>query len=100
MKTRNSLLLAALLLLSACATTSSPVLPQRPVRPPTCPTESFRACPAPIMTPGASLGQTEADDVENRARWATCIARHSAWLRCARTLIDAGFLSPPEHQQQ
>jgi hypothetical protein len=42
------------------------------------------------------MGASEVADVENRARWQTCVERHSAWLACSAVLIEKGLLAPPE----
>lgn len=47
------------------------------------------------MAADATLGATEAADVENRSRWLVCIERHNAWLQCAATLIERGYLRGP-----
>lgn len=95
-KIPTSLLLCALVILPGCVTTRLPNLSKPLAEVPTCPVEAFQACRAPVLSKDDSLGATEAADVENRARWLACIERHNAWLGCAASLIDRGFLKAPK----
>lgn len=80
---------------AACATTSIEPLPTQPPEAPSCPLQSFLPCEGPNPETSNNLGETEPADAMNRARWLTCIERHNAWLQCAKTLIDRGFLRAP-----
>ena len=95
MKNRLFLLSFALLVLTGCATNSLPNLSKPPTEAPTCPVAAFQACEAPMLSTDKSLAATELVDVENRARWLGCIERHNAWLACASTLIEQGYLRGP-----
>lgn len=96
MSTRPSLTLAALLICTGCASSSSVTLPPPPSDPPSCPAPAYAPCPPPAAPlDGQTLGVTEATDAENRARWLVCIERHNAWLECATRLIERGYLAAP-----
>lgn len=95
MPIRLLLLALVLFLFVGCATTNTAPLPTQPPAAPTCPRESFLACEPPIAEAGSTLGESEVADARNRARWLACIERHNAWLSCAATLIQRGFLRTP-----
>ena len=83
---RKPLALAALLL-SACA----PVPQRVDVPPPACPAEAMAGCePALLDPPDPTLGQTEATDATNRARWLRCIERDKAKRECLCALEREG----------
>lgn len=92
MRILTLLLSLALLNLTGCAANSSRPSPA-PWTPINCDAATRLPCEPPLIDPpGALLGDTEATDAANRARWQRCALRHAAAVRCLRALEAAGFL--------
>lgn len=49
-------------------------------------------CDPPTKVAGGTLGETETDDVQNRAAWHVCILKHNAALNCFKKLEEAGYV--------
>jgi hypothetical protein len=61
-----------------------------------CGTEALEYCDGPNPGRADRLGETEGEDVDNRAAWLACIVRHHAAATCLRRLKAAGVLRDPQ----
>jgi hypothetical protein len=46
----------------------------------------------PAVARSGTLGETELDDVKNRAAWHTCVVQHEAAVECFEALKEKGYV--------